>query len=143
MAIRTTSAAVQALMLPGKDYDTENAPSLTGFIATASVIVDRAVTCASNRGITISDTESELMERWVAAHAYCMSDPTYASKSTQGASASFTGQTGMHLEQTRYGQTAMDLDPSGCLARVGKQKFAYTAWLGLPESGQTDYEDRN
>ena len=140
---RTTAAAVQALMLPGKEYDTANAPSLTGFIDTATAIVDRVDACATAKDITLTSAELELIERWLAAHFYAQSDKPYASKNTQGAGASFHGQTGMHLESTLYGQTALTVDYSGCLAAIGKRLRARLLWGGLPPSEQTDYVDRN
>lgn len=143
MAQRTTVADVKAVLLPGKDYDTEDAPSLQPFIDTATVIVDRVATCATDRDKTLTSGELELIERWLAAHLYAMSDQTYASKSTAGASASFHGQTGMHLEATKYGQTAVTLDYSGCLTAIGKRQTARGAWLGKRKSEQTDYSSRD
>lgn len=145
---RTTAAAVKAVLLPGKDYDTENSPDLTPFIDTASAYVDDIVTCAADQdpAVTLTDARLELIERWLAAHFYVVSDQTYASKSTEGASASFHGQTGMYIESSRYGQTAMSLDKSGCLASIGGSAGRIrvgTAWLGKAPSNQTDYVDRD
>ncbi len=143
MAQRTTTSAVAAVMLPGKDYDTDAAPSLQPFIDTASVIVDRVNTCATNKGITLSVGELELIERWLAAHCYCMSDQTYASKNTEGAGASFHGQTGLNLDATKYGQMAQSLDYSGCLSAINKRARASGFWLGKAPSSQINYNDRD
>lgn len=142
---RTTSAAVQALMLPGQDYDTLANPSLTPFIDTASALVDDVVTCAAADGVTLTAARLELIERWLAAHCYCMSDQTYASKNTEGAGASFHGQTGMHLEASKYGQMAARLDSSGCLESIAgaERKVASGFWLGKAPSGQTPYRSRD
>ena len=140
---RTTAAAVQAVLAPGKDYDTEDEPSLDPFIDTATAIVDRVEDCAVAKDRTLTDAELELIERWLAAHLYAMSDQTYASKSTAGASASFHGQTGMHLEATKYGQTALTVDYSGCLSAISKRQVARLVWLGKPPSEQLPYTDRD
>lgn len=147
---RTSSSAVQAILRPGSqggDYDDLNSPSLTPFIEAASSIVDDVVACVARKGLTaFSSAKLELIERWVAAHSYVMSDQTYASRSTAGASASFHGQTGMYLEATKYGQMAMSLDSSGCLAAVtsgSQRKTASLRWGGKRPSEQTDYADRN
>lgn len=142
---RTSSASVQALLLPGRDYDTDDAPSLTPFIDTASAIVDDVDECATDRGYTLGSTRLELIERWLAAHFFQQSDQGYASKSTAGASASFHGQTKMYLESTKYGQTAVRLDKSGCLQAIASEerKAVQADWLGKPPSTQTDYSERD
>ncbi len=145
---RTSAAAVKLVLGDASTHadgagDYDGTRDLTPFIDAASAIVDRVVTCATAKGITLSASVLELIERWLAAHAYCLSDQTFASKSTAGASASFHGQTGMHLESTRYGQMAAALDYSGCLNSIGNRRSAGGFWLGLPPSGQTDYADRD
>lgn len=146
---RTSSSAVQGILRVGSqggDYDDENSPSLDPYIASATVIVDRVATCATAKGKTLTSTELELIERWLAAHFYCMSDVTYQSRSTAGASASFTGQTGMYLEGTRYGQMAVSLDYSGCLLAIAtgaQRKTAGFVWGGQRPSEQTNYSERD
>lgn len=138
---RTNPGAVQEILF--KDYDSVNEPPLQGYIATASAVVDRVVTCATAKAVTLSAVELELIERWLSAHFYCMSDAPYASHSHLGRSASFQGQTGMYLEATKYGQTAAALDPSGCLVAISKNQRASFSWLGKRPSEQTDYADRD
>lgn len=140
---RTDSDAVKLVLAPGLDYDTDNAPSLEPHIAKASAIVTRVAACAVDQGESYSAEELELMERWLAAHSYVMSDQTYASKSTLGRSASFHGQTGMHLDATKYGQEAKSLDFFGCLAALTSGKKAKVFWVGRPPSDQTPYVDRD
>lgn len=136
---RTSSGEVQGIL--GSDYDSGR--SLVPFINSANLFVSRVSTCATNKGVTLSSSELQDIEAWVAAHLYCMSDRTYASRSTLGASGAFHGQTGMRFEFTPYGQTAMSLDPSGCVAALGNAKRATMSWLGKPPSEQTDYVDRD
>jgi hypothetical protein len=141
---RTTSALVQGVLAPGKDYDLVNQPDLTPFIATASSLVDQVVSLAfSNRGFLIDGNTAELIERWLAAHFYCVSDQTYQSKSTAGASASFQGQADMGLESNRYGQSAVRIDWTGTLNALNKQLLPTGFWAGRPPSAQTPYVDRN
>lgn len=143
MAIRTNQVLVRGVLL--KDYDTINYPDLAPFIRAASRIVDRVATCATNKGVTLSSDELTDIETWLAAHAYSMSDKPFASKSTDKASAKYSGQTGMYLEATLYGQTAVTLDPSGCLRAVANAegKVASGFWAGRPPSAQTDYTARD
>lgn len=146
MAVRTTSDNVKGVLRLGSeggDYDDVANPSLTPYIATANAITSRVYTCSVQKKLTLSTTELELIERWLAAHFYAMSDQTYAQRSTQGASGSFQGQTGMGLEATKYGQTALAVDYSGCLTAINKRQFASGFWLGKPASQQLDWEDRN
>jgi hypothetical protein len=125
---RTTAALVQGVLLA--DYDTLTNPDLTGFIAAASAVVDRVVTLAAQKGVTLSagvNYEQELIERWLAAHFYTRSDQAYRSKSTGGASASFQGSTAMSLDASYYGQTAVNIDYSGALNAIGKRLFPQMA----------------
>lgn len=141
MAVRTTASVVQELLA----HNWDDVTSVTPYIQSASMLVDRLVVLAARlpSPITFTATELELIERWLAAHCYCQTDLLYQSKSTGGASASFQGQTAMHLESTRYGQMAMDLDYSGVLATINKRQVAQMYWLGKPPSSQIDYEDRD
>lgn len=138
---RTNAGAVQDVL--GKDYDSVTELSLQGYVETASALVDDVVTCAALKSITHSAAKLELIERWLAAHLYAVSDKPYASTSKLGRSALFQGQTGMYLEFTGYGQHALMLDTSGCLAAIGKNQRATFAWLGKRKSEQTDYDERD
>ena len=142
---RTNAAAVKTLMAPGRDYDTRRNPDLSPFIDTASLMVDRVAECAEEEGDSLSDAALELIERWLSAHFYQQSDQGYSSKSTGGASGSFHGQTGMRLEGTKYGQTALDLDHSGCLQAITGESRAEASldWLGKPPSEQIPLRDRD
>lgn len=140
--IRTTSEDVKGILL--REYDAKRSPSLDPFILMASKLVDRVVTCAAELSITLDSEEQELMERWLAAHFYQANDPGYTSRSTMGASGSFNQTTGMGLQGTRYGQNAMIMDPSGCLAYMnGEKQTVGGFWLGLPTQDQLDYDERN
>jgi hypothetical protein len=141
---RTTILQVQGIL--GSNYgplEDGTLPDLQQFIDSATVIVDRVATCASNRNKTLTDGELELIERWLSAHLYAQMDMLYQSRSTGGASGSFQGQTGMSLDSTRYGQTAVNIDYSGCLSAIGKRQATQFMWLGKPASQQIPIDQRD
>ena len=148
MAVRTTEALVGALLVDSSTHpkgrgDWDGVTDLDQFISAATVIVDRVVTCATAKSITLTDTELELIERWLSAHCYVQNDQTLASKSTGGASGSAHGQTGLNLDSSRYGQMAKTLDYSGCLAAIDKRAVARLNWVGKRPSAQTPYVERD
>lgn len=141
---RTNANAVKNLLRAGStnsDYD--GTTDLGQFIDTANVIVTRVNTCASDKDITLSSTELELIERWLAAHYYVMSDQVRESKRTGDAESKYQGKTGKNLEASKYGQTAMDLDPSGCLASLNNRKIASMFWAGKTPTEALDYDERD
>lgn len=138
---RTTAKKVEGVL--GVNYDAARYPSLVPFIDSAAVITNRVATCATEKKTPLTDAELELVERWLAGHYYQKSDRGYASSNTEGASASFDGKTGMYFESTLYGQTAIEIDPSGCLkdlqlASTGAalRPVASASWLGKRSSEQ-------
>lgn len=139
--VRTVATAVEGIL--GEHYDSDNSPSLTPFIDTANDLTSRVATCATARGVTLSSTTLELIERQLAAHFYTRSDPIASEKKTGDASAVFQGKTEMGLDSTHYGQDAKMLDHSGCLASMSAGRRAVTSWAGRPPSEQTDYVDRD
>lgn len=138
---RTNAQAVQGILL--KDYDNVDKPSLSPFIDTASSIVDDLVSAAGDRGITVSAAKAELIERWLAAHCYVQSDQTFAEKETERASAAYHGVTGMRLESSKYGQTALAIDTSGILNSLSSGMTVRALWLGKPPSQQVPYHNRD
>lgn len=143
---RTSESAVREIITTGKD-DLGNPIPLQGFIEAAAVLVNRVVSCAATRGFPLDKDEQRLIETWLAAHFYAHRDQLYQSKNTQSAGATFQGKTGMHLESTQYGQTAMDLDYSGCLTalnnRATKGGLVSLNWLGKSPSEQIPYWERD
>jgi hypothetical protein len=150
MTVRTNTTAVEKVL--GVDYDpgTDEEPGadLTPYIESASALVDDLAAKASAQGLTtLTASRKELIERWLAAHAYKLVDQPFAASSTgaQGsmAQATYQGKTGMYLEATKYGQMAISLDPTGLLVTLGKRLVARCHWLGRPPSEQTDYVNRD
>ena len=138
---RTTSSEVQGVLLA--DYNSNTSPDLTPFITIANLMVTRVATCAATKGKTLSTDELLMLETLLAAHAYQQSDQGYTSRSTGGASGSFQGQTGMYLEGSKYGQLALNLDYSGCLAAISKRQTAGGSWLGTTDTAAQTYDERN
>lgn len=140
MSQRTTVEKVRSILVDRKDYDGET--NLQPFIDTAVILTDRVASKDSDS--ELSDAALALIEAWLAAHYYCTPDRPYQSRNQGKSGGSFQGQTGMHLESTYYGQTAMDLDFTGTLANINKgTRKAKAHWLGKAPSAQTDYEDRD
>lgn len=117
--------------------------SISPFIEAATILVDRVATCATARSETLTTDQLHIIETYLAAHFYAHRDPQYQEKQTEKASAVFQGKTGMGLESTYWGQTAMTLDTSGCLASFGRGTRASLNWLGKAPSDQIDYIDRD
>jgi hypothetical protein len=137
--VRTTPAKVQGIL--GRNYTPGS--DVAPFIETASAIIDDLVIAASANSLTVSATKLEILERWVAAHCYGHHDQFFQSKSTDGASASFQGQTGKFLESTQYGQMAMSLDTTGFLNRLNKgNPQAQFFWAGRYPSQQIAFSDK-
>jgi len=124
----TTIDAVQAIL--GGNYDCKS--DLQPFLDTADTMVNQMLDCASQRGFTYTAEQLQTIEGWLSAHYYAQMDQLYKSKTTGGASAVFQGQTAMGLNSTLYGQQAISLDPSGCLASFSNPQVARGAWLGRP-----------
>lgn len=141
MPDRTTAVAVKELL--GRNYDSSYNPPLTRHIKWANKVVDRVVTCATQKGETLDTAELEMLECLLAAHHYQASDEGYTSRSTSGASGSFKGQFGKGLERTTYGQDAMLMDATGCLTAFDKGNKATFLWGGKPEPEQLSYRERN
>lgn len=146
MAARTTSQRVQDVLLDDYGRRADGTyPNLAPRIRAANLLTSRVATAAAARGVTLSSDELAEIETWLAAHFYAVTDKPYESKTTEGAQAKFVGKTGMHLQSTHYGQTAMDLDWSGTLRAVGSEQRRSVGafWLGKVPSEQIDYDQRD
>ncbi len=138
---RTTPSLVKGILL--RDYDTRLNPDLQPFIDYANLLVTRVNTVATENGYTLGTDLLEMLERYLAAHSYCMSDQTFAVKKTLSSSATMHGKTGMKLEATKYGQQALTLDYSGSLDEMNSSGKIEFTWLGKREQEQSTYDDRN
>jgi hypothetical protein len=138
---RTTSNAVKSILL--EDYDSEAEPSLTPFIDTANALTSRLATKAAASGEILTTAELELVERWLAAHFYVVSDSKYAENTTADAEAVYQGKTEMGLEASTYGQQALALDWTGVLVALSRHHRAHGMWLGSTVREASDYDTRN
>ena len=138
MALRAKETDVRDVVDLGEEVN------LLPFLRTANKLVDYVVTQDTDSLLTTAMCKE--IEQYLAAHfAVANRDFQYASKSTGGASGSFTGQFAMRLESTSPGQTAMLLDLTGTLKRLSKVDSGkiQVMWLGKAPSEQTDYVDRD
>ena len=116
---RTTPQLVQERL----SWDWDSVSSLTPHIAVASALVDDVIKLAQQYGQSLPLGRDQLLETEIAAHIYKYSaDRQRNSVPVQGAvtGGSFTGQTGMFLEGTTYGQMALALDSTGSLRAIAK-----------------------
>jgi hypothetical protein len=135
---RTNAGLVQGIL--GNDFDADRGGSaLEPYIRAGNLFVNRVVTCAAGKRVTISDDELKEIEGWMSAHFYTKSDPVYQSKSTGRASGSFVRNP---TTPEPYLDAAIMLDPSGCVVALAKRNVAGGFWLGKAPSEQTAYEDR-
>jgi hypothetical protein len=135
MAQRVDPEDVRALL------NVKSTVDLQPFIDQATAVTDK-VSSNDSSGVMNSALLKEV-ERNLAAHYYCLKDPGYHARTTEGASGTFYGKTDMGLDYTPFGQTAQEMDLTGFLSSLGKGRSIGITWLGLPPSEQTDYRDRD
>jgi hypothetical protein len=140
---RTTADQVKAVLMSdyGPKRDGE-LPDLAPFVRAAGVMIDRVETCAQAKAVPLSAEELAVLETWLSAHYYSVSDRPYQSTMTDRAQATYQGKTGMGLESSYYGQTALGLDASGCLSAISKRRVASVTYVGKRPDDATAYEDR-
>lgn len=136
MAQRTTSAKVQAIL--GDNYD--GSKDLAEYLATALAVTDWLEGEDDNSVLTA--TLLERIECYLTAHYYLFHDQMATAEKIGGGMDTYQGTYGEGFKGTKYGQAALELDVSGNLLTMGKPTIQM-AWLGLPPSEQTDYEDRD
>ncbi len=131
---RTNEAQVKAVLLA--NYDARRAPSIAAFIRTANTVTNRVLSMSVQKPRVVAQgglSSDDLLqiETFLAAHFYCVNDPLYMSRSTQGASGSFQrGQAKSGFASTDYGNQAMDIDWSGVLKNINLQQFASGSGMG-------------
>lgn len=129
-----------------KAIDSDTALDLDLYIEAASGLTDYVESCDTDNVLSAGLLRS--IETYLAAYFYEARDQGYTEKETGDAKAVFQGRTGMYFEQNKWGQMAITLDISGCLASLQEQamkgkKQVQMMWLGKPPSEQIDYVDRN
>lgn len=108
---------------------------LAPYISSASRLVDRCcLTGVDGTALDYTTDDLELIERWLAAHFYCVFNPRTTQESVGQAQQQFEGRSDLRLNFTRYGQQAMLLDVHGGLAALnnglGKVEKKFPAVTG-------------
>jgi hypothetical protein len=107
---RTTSASVIAIC-PLKEIGDD----LTPFIEVANSIV--TAVCVNTES-NYSDSQLELIERWLSAHFYSIMRNQQKFRSAGKVQEALDSKVDLLLDQTRYGQTAKLVDYIGNLAAL-------------------------
>lgn len=110
---RVTDSEVKQIF--NTDLDT------TPFITAANLLVSAKLGSKTE----LSTAQLKEIERWLAAHFVSVRDQRTSSERVGNASATFTGKYGLGLEGSREGQTAMALDITGTLAKLGLKVANY------------------
>lgn len=133
---RTSSA----LVVDNLKTDYTSGATLTRPINIATLVVDRIVACATQKGITHSEDLLVEIETQLASHYYTRTDRIYRSKATDRAS-------GVYLYNNKnpepYLANALELDYSGCLNAIINSKRASLYWTGKDDGEKLDYDERN
>lgn len=117
MAIRTTPAAVKAIMDGIDTADT----TIDEFIAVASSMTDEVSTAG-----TLGTTRLMQIEQWLTAHLLASTVARMGTQEKLGeASITYQGHFGAGLDSTPYGQMVKTLDTTGVLAAKGKRKITF------------------
>lgn len=107
-----------SLLLVCKEIDEDTPETETiSFINSAHVLV-----CNTLDGYGISTTLITEIERYLAAHFAVLAYPSVQREQIGPMSNSFFGKLGTGLENTRYGQTAIAMDPTGILKEFSDGK---------------------
>lgn len=134
MSVRTTPDLVKGV-LTSRNYDVAAGTDLAPFIDSASALVDLVYQCSVRKGDPYPASVLEVMERWLSAYYYTISDPIYKRKRTERAEGEFFDR--------NFLQPALGLDPLGCLGGLLERKVATGFWLGTPRNEQRTYDERN
>lgn len=114
MAVRTTALAVGGII------EVNDGDDLDPFIETANYLVDACCLYASDGTTSLgyTDTQLELIERWLSAHFYAIYEPRSFLDQVGDLRQQIESKVNLRLEVTRYGQQAMLLDFKGGLAAL-------------------------
>lgn len=141
---RTTAAQVEALVnVTGVDAAARAALLETPMAVAAALLAGVGAKCQAL--LAQSDDTLELIERYLAAHYYAIGPNgkqqgrlVKSDQVGEGVGRSWvapTGTKGYGLQSTALGQTALQLDASGCLAAhdakaVAPRRAGQLVWLG-------------
>lgn len=118
---RTTVQKVRTILDTSVDDNT-----ITSWMDIASELVDDIDAADPD----VSDSRLAKIEKVLAAHLVSTQDQRIESSSRETASVDYQGETGMHLDATKYGQQAKMLDPTDTLVNLHKS----SASVGVPDA---------
>ena len=118
---RTTESDVRNVF----DTDLDSA-ALSAWIDIAHEVVDDI----ADKDSSITNTRLTQIEKLLTCHYASAQDQRISNTSRETASVDYQGETGMNLRGTKYGQQAIQLDPTGLLSTLGKP----SASLSVPDS---------
>lgn len=131
MEYRTTVDNVERII------EVDSGIDLEPFIEVSSALVTQCCASAVDaNGVGYTDTHLELIERWLAAHAYATRDPRFENEKAGTVSAKNQSAVDLGFNNSHYGQMALRLDYLGGLARLdeqskkGKPTKASVRWVG-------------
>ncbi len=113
MAVRTTAAEVKGVI------DTNLSDSVVeDFITTANIMVNNTL---GDDGL--SESILTQIEKWFTAHLLASSRERQAEREqVDNARVDYTGEYGMNLNMTSYGQVVKQLDTTGKMANSGSKQ---------------------
>lgn len=118
MANRTTVDNVKLIIAT----QLQNA-NIEAYITSANALVTDALGSSS-----LNETTLEQIEMWLTAHMIASTQERMAkSEEAGGAKIVYTGNYGMGLESTTYGQMVKTLDTTGKMATLGDKKIVFKA----------------
>lgn len=111
------------LLLICKEIDEDTAEGeTTEFINTAHIFV-----CNYVDGYGVAASLLTQIEKYLAAHFATITYSAIQRQTMGPMSQAFVTKIGMGLSQTRYGQMAMSLDPTGSLENMRKRRISLTS----------------
>lgn len=99
------------------DADTPEADT-TSFIESAHVLL-----CAVLDGYSIPTSLMTQIEKYLSAHFAVIAYPATQREGVGPLTRSYVSKVDLRLDNTRYGQQALALDPTGVLAEISAGKF--------------------
>ena len=114
---RTNAQEVQSIL------GAEDDPNVATQIETAAALVDAQLAGRPQ----LTETLLRQIEAWLAAHFYSHTNQKYniGGEVLGDSNVSYNAKTGVNtgLMNSRFGQTAISLDPTGTLKRLGEKSF--------------------
>lgn len=130
MSLNTTAEIIAAL---GSNYDADLSASLSIHLETAEAMLSTVESCATSKGITLAPMMLKSLERLLACHYYCLADRPLQEEVVGKSEQVVQGLTDMGFKSTYFGQSALQLDPSGCLNGLQQNARASFIWLGTED----------